>query len=237
MSLLLSRALLFADDCALIAQTANDLQSILNDFAGAASRYGLTISITTTKVMLQPKLRSFPLDPLIKIGGKQLKALGTFCYLGGFLSQNASIDDEITSRISKAIATFGRLHQRLWSDHGISLSTKIDVYRIAVLTMLLYESESWTWYCRHLKKKNLTSSIRCLRKICGTSWKDRTKHSCTKTLREGIEALLIKSQLRWAGHITIMKENRIPKAVFYGELVGGQQKKVQGCFEIQPEGM
>ena len=152
-SLLLPRELLFADDCALIAQTANDLQSILNDFARVASRYGLTISIKTTEVMLQPKLRSSPLDPVIKIGGKQLKALGTFCHLGGFLAQNACIDDEITSRISKAIATFGRLQQRLWSDHGISLSTRIDVYRRAVLTILLYESKSWAWYCRHAKKK------------------------------------------------------------------------------------
>ena len=39
-SLLLLRELLFADDCALIAHTEGELQSILNDFARAASRYG-----------------------------------------------------------------------------------------------------------------------------------------------------------------------------------------------------
>ena len=86
MSLLLLRELLFADDCALIDQTEDDLQSILNDFTRVTSRYGLTISITKTEVMLQPKLGSSPLDPVIKIGGKQLKAVGKFCYLGGLLS-------------------------------------------------------------------------------------------------------------------------------------------------------
>ena len=57
-SLLLLRELLFADDCALIAHNEDELQSILNDFARVASRYGLTISITKTDLMPQPKLPS-----------------------------------------------------------------------------------------------------------------------------------------------------------------------------------
>ena len=54
-SLMLLSELLFADDCRLIAHTKDMLQSILDDFARAASRYGLTISITNTRVMLQLK--------------------------------------------------------------------------------------------------------------------------------------------------------------------------------------
>ena len=60
--------------------------------------------------MPQPKLGSSPRDPVIKIGDKQLKALQKFCYLDGFLSLNACIDDEITPRISKGSTSFGRLH-------------------------------------------------------------------------------------------------------------------------------
>lgn len=225
-SLLLLRELLFADDCALIAHTEDELQSILNDFERAASRYGLTISIKKTEVMFQPKPGSSPRDPVIKIGDKQLKVVLKFCYLGGFLSQNACIDDEITSRISKASASFGRLHHRLWSDHGIRLSTKIGVFRTVVLTTLSYGSESWTWYRRHVKKLD-QFHLRCLRKICGISWKDRIPNTIVleRCEIEGIEALLIKGQLRWAGHLTRMEENRIPKALFYGELVGGQRSR------------
>lgn len=149
-----------------------------------------------------------------------------FCYLDGFLSQNACVDDEITSRISKASASFGRLHHRLWSDHGIRLSTKIGVYRTVVLTTLLYGSESWTWYRHHVKKLD-QFHLRCLPKICGISWKDRIPNTTVleRFEIEGIEALLIKGQLRWVGHLTRMEENRIPKALFYGELVGGQRSR------------
>lgn len=67
---LLLRELLFADDCALIVHTEDELQGILNDFARAASRYGLTISIIKTEVVFQPKPGSSPRDPVIKIGDK-----------------------------------------------------------------------------------------------------------------------------------------------------------------------
>lgn len=57
----------------LIAHTKEELQSILNDCMRVASCYVLTISLTKTEVMLQPKLGSSPRDPVIKIGDKQLK--------------------------------------------------------------------------------------------------------------------------------------------------------------------
>ena len=74
-------------------------------------------------------------------------------------------------------------------------------------------------------EKNLTSSISdASEKIVASL--GRTEYQTLLYLNvaiEGIEALLIKGQLQWAGHPTRMEENRIPKAPFYGELVGGQR--------------
>ncbi|XP_076031933.1 uncharacterized protein LOC143019836 [Oratosquilla oratoria] len=106
---MLIRELLFADDCALIAHTQADMQSIVNDFARTTTRFGLTISIKKIEVLYQPRPGAAPHDTTIFIGNEQLKAVDKFCYLGAILSQNARIDNEITSRINKAGAAYGRL--------------------------------------------------------------------------------------------------------------------------------
>ena len=39
----------------------------------------------------------------------------------------------------------------------------------------------------------------------------------------GIEALLLPAQLRWCGHLVQMRDDRIPKAVLYGQLKEGSR--------------
>ena len=71
--------------------------------------------------------------------------------------------------------------------------------------------------------------LKCLRKVCGISEKDRIPNTTVLELCEieSIEALLIKGQLRRAEHLTRMEENRMPKALFCGELVGGQRPRLE----------
>jgi len=87
--------------------------------------------------MLQSSTCLTRAPPTIMAGETALPVVDKFCYLGSTLSSNANIDDDITSRISKASKSFGRLTKRLWDDRGISLSTKVDVYKAAILTSLL----------------------------------------------------------------------------------------------------
>ena len=87
--------------------------------------------------MLQSSNRQTHSAPVIKAGDTFLKAVDKFCYLGSVLSSAANIDDDVSARLAKASAAFGRLSKRLWNDHGIRLSTKIAVYKAVVLTTLL----------------------------------------------------------------------------------------------------
>ena len=62
--------------------------------------------------------------------------------------------------------------------------------------------------------------MRKLRSICNVTWKDRvTNHEVlTKCQIPGIEAFLLRSQLRWAGHVARMENTRLPKIMLYGQL-------------------
>jgi len=66
--------------------------------------------------------------------------------------------------LGQANVAFGRLRKRLWGNHGITLATKVAVYRAVVMTTLLHGCEAWTVYRRHIKKLD-QFHMRCLRTI------------------------------------------------------------------------
>ena len=109
-SKMLIRDLLFADDCALLAHTVDDIQAITN--ARSAHRLGLTISLNKTEVIYQPMAADYT-APTITIDNNALNVVDKFTYLGSTISQNALIDDEISARIGKASGSFGQLTKRL----------------------------------------------------------------------------------------------------------------------------
>ena len=85
------------------------------------------ISLKKTEVMLQPASHQHYTSPSIKAGNVELKVVDKFCYLGSVLSSNATVGDDISSRLSKANVVFGRLNKHLWCNHGISIATKVAV--------------------------------------------------------------------------------------------------------------
>jgi len=119
------RDLLYADDCALIAHSPDDAQQLFDRFYAAAARFGLTVSLKKTEVMFQPAGQSTPAQPVIKAGDTTIKTVGKFCYLGSILSSDALVDNDISTRLSKASYALSRLSKRLWNDQGIRLDTKL----------------------------------------------------------------------------------------------------------------
>ena len=220
------RELLFADDCALAADTEEALQRLCDCFASAARRFGLTISIKKTEVLYQPARGNIYVPPAIFIEGKQLKAVELFKYLGSIVSSDASADAEITARIAKATTASGRLTKRLWSNRNIRMDTKISVYKAAVITSLLFGCETWTLRKSHiarLEKFHHTS----LRKIARIRWFHKTtNYEVLRICKIGsIQSMIESAILRWTGHVTRMSNNRIPKKLLYGRLVSGRGSK------------
>ena len=110
------------------------------------------MSIKKTEVLRQLAPNTARPLPNITIDGNALKNVDTFKYLGSCMNSAANLDDEALCRISRASQAFGRLHTRVWHEPGISIKTKLSVYRAVVLPSLLYGCETWTCYRRHTKK-------------------------------------------------------------------------------------
>ena len=74
----------FADDIVLMAETSNDLQSIVDKVYLNSSNLGLKINIAKTEVQVISK-NEIPIS--ININGTELKQVKDFVYLGGTISQ------------------------------------------------------------------------------------------------------------------------------------------------------
>ena len=233
------RDFLFADDCALNAGSPEDMQHSMDLFSIACTNFGFTISTKKTVVTYQPAPRKQYQEPTVTVNGQKLQTdVDKFTYLGSTLSRSVHIDDEIDARIAKASVAFGRLRSSVWERKGVSLATKPSVFRAIVLTTLLYTSETWTVYQRHAKKLN-RFHLNCLRKLLKVKWQDKVPDTeiLEQTGMPSVFTMLRKSQLRWAGHVTRMSDERLPKRLVYGELQtgvrchGGQKKHFKDTLE------
>ena len=120
---ILVRELLFANDSALVAHSAEEMQKIVNAFSDASKKFSLKINIKKTEVLYQPN-STITREEDIMVDGNKLKYVPEFTYLGSTISSNGHIYDEIQRRMAKASASFGRLRQRLWNNHDVSMRVK-----------------------------------------------------------------------------------------------------------------
>lgn len=160
----LVRELLYADDVDFVAHTAEDMQGIMDRFSRTCTAFGLTISLEKTKVMFTPAPNSRYEEPVICVNGTKLGTVDDFVYLGSTISSDGILDKEILGRINKASKAFGNLEKRVWADRALTFKTKIKVYEICVLPVLLYASETWTTYRCHIKALERFHQT-CLRRI------------------------------------------------------------------------
>ena len=70
--------------------------------------------------------------------------------------------------------------------------------------------------------------MRSLRTILNIKWQDRVSNLQVLGMAESIsiEAMILKSRLRWVGHVIRMEDNRLKKQLMFGELAYG--KRMQG---------
>ena len=192
----------------------------------ACDNFQLTISTKKTEVVHHPAPGKPYSEPTITVNGQKHQVVDKFTYLGSTLSRAVHIDAEVTARAAKASVAFGRLRTNVWERNGITLDTKLKVYKAVVLPTLLYAYETWTVYQRHAKKLN-HFHLSSPRKLLKIRWQDKIQDTgvLKKAKMQSVHTLLKLAQLRWTGHVTRMPDERLPKKVLYGKLQEGKRSQ------------
>ena len=217
----------YADDNAIMAHSEEDLQCAMTAFHEAYTSLGLTLNAKKTQVLYQPRPNANSRNVNIRVDEQVLENVESFNYLGSCLSAKANIDAEISRRLQSASAALGKLQSRVFNNKDIYESTKMKVYKAVVLPTLLYGSETWVTYSHNLSSLEKFHD-RSVRRIFGISWQSRqtTNSVFERAKTTSIEAMIIKNQLRWSGHVVRMDGGRLPKQIMYAQLENG--KRTQG---------
>ena len=120
----------YADDVTLLESGSERGQQALYALQRAGEEVGLAISKSKTKTLGF----GFNLD------GEIVEVVNHFRYLDSEVMSSGRLDEELRTRIGRALGTFGQLF-KIWRIK-ISLKTKLRNYNAVVISTLLYGSET-----------------------------------------------------------------------------------------------
>ena len=150
----------FADDIAMLANTANQAETLLHSLERAAAGIGLCVNANKTEYICHNQT-----GDISKLDGTPLKLVDKFTYLGSSVS---STEKDIDTRLTKAWTAINRL-SIIWKSDLID-KMKCSFFQAAVVSILLYGCTTWT-LTKQLEKKLDGNYTRMLRAILNKSWR------------------------------------------------------------------
>ena len=127
----------YADDTTLMAESEEELKSLLMKVKQESEKVGLKLNIQKTKVMA-----SGPITPW-EIDGETVETVADFIFLGSKITADGDCSHEIKRRLLLGRKVMTNLDSVLKS-RDISLSTKVRPVKAMVFPVVMYGCESWT---------------------------------------------------------------------------------------------
>ena len=188
------------DDTALIADSEETLQRIVDRLVEKGESYGLKVNSLKTEVMVISREKVNP-RVSIKIGNKELKQVENFVYLGSNISSDGRCATEIKRRIGQAKSAFNNMKELLKGD--ISLRLRKRLLKCYVWSVLLYGCEAWT-LSTDLGKRIEAFEMWCYRRMMKVSYIDRKMNEEVLRMVNGSKELLNicrDRKMRYFGHV------------------------------------
>ena len=186
----------FGDDTTLMAESEEELKSLLMKVKEESEKIGLKLNIQKTKIMASGPITSWQID------GETMETMRDFIFLGSQITADGDCSHEIKRRLLLGRKVMTNLDSKLKSK-DITLSTKVCLVKTMVFPVVLYGCESWT--IKKAQHRRIDAfELWCWRRLLRVSWTARRSNlSILKetSLECSLEGLMLKLKLQYFGHL------------------------------------
>ena len=186
----------YADDTTLMAESEEELKSLLMKVKKESGKVGLKLNIQKTKIMTSGPITSW------QINGETVETVADFIFLGSIITADGDCSHEIKRRLLLGRKLITNLDSTLKSRNS-TLPTKVHLVKAMVFPVVMYGCEIWTLKkaeCRRIDAFELW----CWRRLLRVPWTARISNkSILKEISPGcsLEGLLVKLKLQYLGHL------------------------------------
>ena len=186
----------YADDTTLMAESEEELKSLLMKVKEESEKVGLKLYIQKTKIMASGPITSWEIDE------ETVEAVSDFIFGGSKITADGDYSHEIKRRLLLRRKVMTNLDSILKS-RDITFPTKVHLVKAMVFPVVMYGCESWTVKkaeCQRIDAFELWHWRRLLR----VPWTARrSNQSILKEISPGVslEGMMLKLKLQYFGHL------------------------------------
>ena len=124
----------YADDTTLLAESEEELKSLLMKVKEESKKAGLKLNIQKTKIMASSPITSWQID------GKTVETVRDFIFLGSKITADGGCSHEIKRRLLLGRKAMTNL-DRMLKSRDITLPTKVCLVKAMVFSVVMYRWE------------------------------------------------------------------------------------------------
>ena len=208
----------YADDTTLMAESEEELKSLLMKVKEENEKVGLKLNMQKTKIMASGPITSWQID------GETVKTVTDFIFLGSKITADGDCSHKLNRRLLLGRKVMTNLDRTLKS-RDITLPIKVCLFKAMVFPVVMYGCESWTIKkaeCRRIDAFGLW----CWRRLLRIPWTARrSNQSILKEISSeySLEGLMLKLKLQYFGHL-MQRTVSFEKTLMLGKIEGGRRR-------------
>ena len=183
----------YADDTTIMAESEEELKSLLMKMKEESEKVGLKLNVQKTKIMASGPITSWRID------GETVETVSDFIFGGSKITAGGDCSHEIKRHLLLGRKVMANLDSILKS-RDITLSTKVH---LRVFPVVMCGCESWIMTKAECQRID-AFELWCWRRLLRVPWTARrSNQSILREINPGcsLEGLMLKLKLQYFGHL------------------------------------